>query len=340
VQFLDEFECTVRGGKGGDGCCSFRREKYVPRGGPDGGDGGDGGSVVLLATTHENTLYHLAGTRVYAARKGQPGGTSECTGASGDDLVLRLPVGTVVLDAERGHTLKDLTANGETFVVARGGRGGRGNVRFASATNRTPRQCESGHPGEERRVRLSLKLIADVGLVGLPNAGKSTLLSTLSAARPKIADYPFTTLEPCLGIVVLPDESTCVMADIPGLIEGAHRGKGLGDQFLKHIERTRVLLQLVDCSAMADQEPYAAYEVISQELRGYSGDLASRPKLVVATKVEDDESRRRAQDLSEKLSSGASGDEPATVLAVSAATHAGLRSLLDALLPFARRESH
>ena len=277
MQFLDELECTLRGGKGGDGCCSFRREKYAPRGGPDGGDGGDGGSVVLLPTTDENTLFHLAGTRVYAARKGQPGGTSDCTGASGADLLLKVPVGTVVLDAERGHTLRDLAKAGEAFVVVRGGRGGRGNVRFASATNRTPRQWEKGQQGENRRVRLSLKLIADVGLVGLPNAGKSTLLSTLSAARPKIADYPFTTLEPCLGIVPLPDESTCVMADIPGLIEGAHEGKGLGDQFLKHIERTRVILQLVDCSALAQQHPLAAYEVISKELSGYSGDLAGRP---------------------------------------------------------------
>jgi GTP-binding protein len=242
-----------------------------------------------------------------------------------------VPVGTVVLDAERGHTLRDLAAADEPFVVARGGSGGRGNVRFASATNRTPRQFEPGQPGEERRIRLSLKLIADVGLVGLPNAGKSTLLATLSAARPKVADYPFTTLEPCLGIVVLPDESTLVMADIPGLIEGAHDGKGLGDQFLKHIERTRVLLHLVDCSALADTEPLTAYEIIRKELRGYSKELATRPALVVATKVEDDESRDRAQQLGRQI-------EPA-VLSVSAATRSGLRQLLDSLVPFARAES-
>lgn len=331
VQFLDELECTVRGGKGGDGCCSFRREKYVPRGGPDGGDGGHGGSVVLLPTHHENTLYHLAGTKLHAAGKGQPGGSSQRTGRSGEDLVLRVPVGTVVLDAERGHTLKDLAIADEPFVVARGGSGGRGNVRFASATNRTPRQVEPGQPGEERRIRLSLKLIADVGLVGLPNAGKSTLLRTLSAARPKVADYPFTTLEPCLGIVVLPGESTLVMADIPGLIEGAHEGKGLGGQFLKHIERTRVLLHLVDCSALADTGPLVAYEVIRKELQGYSKELATRPALVVATKVEDEESRDRALQLGRQI-------EP-TVLAVSAATRSGLRQLLDALVPFARAES-
>lgn len=335
VQFLDELECTVRGGRGGDGCCSFRREKYVPRGGPDGGDGGSGGSVVLLPTHHENTLYHLAGTRLHAASKGQPGGSSDCSGRSGEDLVLRVPVGTVVLDAERGHILKDLAVADEPFVVARGGRGGRGNTRFASATNRTPRQWEPGQAGEERRIRLSLKLIADVGLVGLPNAGKSTLLSTLSAARPKVADYPFTTLEPCLGIVVLPDESTLVMADIPGLIEGAHEGKGLGDQFLKHIERTRVLLQLVDCSALAGNEPLEAYHIIDHELQGYSPELAARPRLVVATKVEDEESRGRAQQLAQQLPR----QIEARVLAVSAATRSGLRQLLDALVPFARAES-
>ncbi len=335
MQFLDELECTVRGGRGGDGCCSFRREKYVPRGGPDGGDGGDGGSVVLLPTHHENTLYRLAGTRVHAAGKGQPGGASERTGKSGKDLVLRVPVGTVVLDAERGHTLKDLDVADRPFVVARGGRGGRGNTRFAAATNRTPRQWEPGQPGEERRVRLSLKLIADVGLVGLPNAGKSTLLATLSAARPKIADYPFTTLEPCLGIVVLPDQNTCVMADIPGLIEGAHAGRGLGDQFLKHVERTRVLLQLVDCSASAEQEPMAAYEIVCQELADYSEDLGERPRLVLATKVEDDTSRARARQLVERLSR----QRPAPpVLAVSAATRSGLADLLEALVPFARPE--
>ena len=333
---FDEFLCTVRGGKGGDGCCSFRREKYVPRGGPDGGDGGDGGSVVLLPTTHKNTLYHLAGRRLFPAPKGQPGSSSECSGAAGADLVLEVPVGTVVLDAERGHVLRDLAVVDQPFVVARGGRGGRGNVRFATATNRTPRQWEQGQLGEERRVRLSLKLIADVGLIGLPNAGKSTLLARLSRAHPKIAAYPFTTLEPCLGIVPLPGDCTCVMADIPGLITGAHEGKGLGDRFLKHVERTRVLLHLVDCSAAATMAPLEAYEVIRRELQGYSRDLAGRPQLVAATKVEDDDSRACATVLSEALADAA---EAGPLIPISAVTGAGLDRLLQALLPFARRES-
>jgi len=321
--FLDEITFVVRGGKGGDGCMSFRREKFVARGGPDGGDGGDGGSVILRASEHENTLYHLAGKRVYEAGKGEPGRSSDCFGRKGHDLVLDVPVGTVVLDAVRGNVLRDLSTAGETFVVAAGGRGGRGNARFATATNRAPRQFERGQPGEEREVRLNLKLIADVGLVGLPNAGKSTLLATLSRARPKIAAYPFTTLEPHLGIVALGDDRSFVMADIPGLIEGAHRGRGLGDRFLKHVERTRLLLHLVDCSADATVPPHEAVAVIRAELRGYSAELASRPTLLVATKVEDDAARAAARELSAALG------EP--VLAISAATRTGLVELLAAV---------
>ena len=253
--FLDEYDLTAIGGKGGDGCCSFRREKYAPRGGPDGGDGGRGGSVVLRPTIHRNTLYHLGGARTYEAEKGRQGTSSDCTGRGGEDLVLEVPVGTVVYDAERGNLLKDLAEDDLSFVIARGGKGGRGNARFKTATNRVPRTVEQGTHGENRSVRLSLKLIADVGLIGLPNAGKSTLVSTISKARPKIADYPFTTLEPCLGIVVGRDGDSFVMADIPGLIEGAHEGKGLGDKFLRHVERTRVLLHLIDCSDGADPRP-------------------------------------------------------------------------------------
>jgi GTP-binding protein len=318
--FVDELELTVRGGKGGDGCVSFRREKYVPRGGPDGGDGGHGGSVVLEPSPHENTLYHLAGRKLYEAQKGQPGGSRDCQGRAGRDLVLRVPLGTVVLDAERGNVLKDLAVP-EPFVVARGGRGGRGNARFATATHRTPREAETGGAGEARRVRLSLKLIADVGLVGLPNAGKSTLLAALSRARPRIADYPFTTLEPSLGIVALRGDRTLVMADIPGLIEGAHAGKGLGDKFLKHIERTRVLLHLVDCAG--EDDPVAGWRVVGAELAGYSAELAKRPRLLVATKVESEAARARAQALA-----AAAG---APVLAISAVTREGLPALLDAL---------
>ena len=323
--FVDELRFVVRGGRGGDGCVSFHREKFVPKGGPDGGDGGRGGDVVLVASVHENTLYHLAGKPIFEAPKGDQGRGSDMTGASADDLVLAVPVGTVVLDADRGNVLMDLGTDGERFVVARGGRGGRGNARFATSTNRTPRTAESGQLGEERKIRLSLKLIADVGLVGLPNAGKSTLLSTLSRARPRIADYPFTTLEPHLGIVKFPDGATLVMADIPGLIDGASDGKGLGIRFLKHVERTRALLQLVDCSALADREPIEAWRVIREELAGYSEELAARPRLVVATKVEDDESRERAAELARETGE--------VVVPISAATREGLDRLLRMLRP-------
>ncbi len=321
--FVDELECTVRGGRGGDGCVSFWREKFVPRGGPDGGDGGRGGDVLLVASTHENTLYHLSGQPVFEAPKGQPGRGRDMTGRSAEDLVLHVPVGTLVLDAERGNVLKDLAEDGAPFIVVRGGRGGRGNARFATSTNRTPREAEHGQDGEERRIRLSLKLIADVGLVGLPNAGKSTLLSSLSRARPKIAEYPFTTLEPMLGIVPFGDGSSIVMADIPGLIEGAHAGKGLGMQFLKHVERTRALLHLVDCSSGADVEPADAWRVILDELAGYSAELRARPRLLVATKVEDDESRARAAELRE-----ATGE---FVLELSSAMRTGVPQLMELL---------
>jgi GTP-binding protein len=326
--FLDEYELKAVGGKGGDGCCSFRREKYAPRGGPDGGDGGRGGDVVFMPTIHRNTLYHLGGARQYEAEKGRQGTSADCSGRKGADLVLEIPVGTVIYDAERGNLLKDLDQAGESFVVSRGGKGGRGNAKFKTATNRVPRTFEQGLLGEERSVRLSLKLIADVGLIGLPNAGKSTLMSTLSKARPKIADYPFTTLEPCLGIVPGRDSDSFVMADIPGLIEGAHLGKGLGDKFLRHVERTRVLLHLVDCSSGAIEEPETAYRVIRAELAGYSADLASRPSLVVATKVEDDTSLERGRQLQEAIGQ--------RVVPISAVTRRGLPQMIDAVIPFVR----
>ena len=325
--FVDEVEVTVRGGRGGEGCVSFRREKYVPRGGPDGGDGGLGGSVILMPTSHRNTLYRLAGRKLYEAGKGQPGSGRNRAGRRAEDLILEVPLGTQVIDAERGNVLKDLNLAGKAFVVARGGHGGRGNARFATATNRTPTQAEPGQQGEERRVLLHLKLIADVGLVGLPNAGKSTLLSTLSHARPRIAGYPFTTLEPCLGIVELDEQTSLVMADIPGLIEGAHLGKGLGDKFLKHVERTRVLVHLVDCSAAAEVEPFRAWQVIRSELEQFSPALAERRRLLVATKVEDHAARASAQ-----VRMDGAG---CPVLRVSAATGSGLKGLLEALVPFA-----
>lgn len=321
--FVDELEITVRAGKGGDGCLSFLRDKNTIKGGPDGGDGGSGGDVVLLPSTHVNTLYHLTGRGVFAADNGVQGGPKQCFGKSADDLTIEVPVGTQVLDAERGNVLQDLDRPSCPWVIVRGGFGGRGNVHFASATNRTPRQFERGRPGEERKIRLSLKLIADVGLLGLPNAGKSTLLSTITKARPKIADYPFTTLEPMLGIAEGEGEGTFVVADIPGLIEGASEGKGLGDKFLKHIERTRLLLHLVDCSALPLDEPERAYAMLRDEVANYSEEMARRPTVVVATKVEDEDCRVRAQALATAIR------QP--VLPISSATGQGLRELRAAI---------
>jgi GTPase len=321
--FVDELEIQVRAGRGGDGCVSFLREKYILYGGPNGGDGGDGGDIVLMPTTHVNTLYHLTGRGAFIAQSGGPGRAKNCGGRDAEALVIEVPVGSVVYDAERGNLLKDLAEQDQPFVLARGGRGGRGNTRFATATHRTPREAERGRDGEERSVRLSLKLIADVGLLGLPNAGKSTLLATLTKARPKIAGYPFTTLEPMLGIAQGPGGTTFVMADIPGLIEGAHAGKGLGDKFLKHIERTRLLLHLVDCGDMPMQPPVEAWRVVRNELKGYSTELERRPTLVVATKVEDDASRERAAEFAAAIG------QP--ILSISSAMGQGLPELVQAV---------
>jgi GTP-binding protein len=317
--FVDELQIVVRAGKGGDGCVSFYRDKYALRGGPDGGDGGDGGDIVLLPTTHCNTLYHLTGRATFEAPNGGPGRAKNCGGKDAEDLVIEVPVGTVVLDAEHGNVLQDLAVADRPFVLARGGYGGRGNSHFATATHRTPREAERGRDGEARRVLLSLKLIADVGLLGLPNAGKSTLLATLTRARPKIADYPFTTLEPMLGIAQGPGESTFVLADIPGLIEGASQGKGLGDRFLKHIERTRLLLHLVDCGELPALPPAEAWRVVRSELAAHSAELARRPTIVVASKVEDDSAWARVQELATVIG------QP--VLPISSATGAGLPEL-------------
>jgi GTP-binding protein len=321
--FVDELEILVRAGKGGNGCVSFHRDAKVLKGGPNGGDGGDGGDVVLLPTTHCNTLFHLTGRGSFDAPNGGQGMAANCGGKDADDLVIEVPIGTQVLDADRGHLLQDLDFADRPWVLARGGYGGRGNSHFATATHRTPRKAEPGKPGEERRVRLSLKLIADVGLLGLPNAGKSTLLATVTKARPKIAGYPFTTLEPMLGIAQGPGESTFVIADIPGLIEGASAGRGLGDKFLKHIERTRLLLHLIECGDLPMAEPAAAWRVLRQEIAQYSAALAAQPTLVVATKVEDDAARARAQALATAIG------QP--VLAISSATGAGLKELLAAV---------
>ncbi len=317
--FVDELEISVAAGKGGDGCVCFLRDAKTLRGGPNGGDGGDGGDVILLPTTHCNTLYHLTGRGQFVASSGGQGLPQNCGGKDAEDLVIEVPVGTLVLDAARGNLLQDLDTAERTWVLARGGHAGRGNTRFATATHRTPRTAERGKPGEQRRVLLSLKLIADVGLLGLPNAGKSTLLATLTKARPKIAGYPFTTLEPMLGIAQGPGEATFVLADIPGLIEGASAGKGLGDKFLKHVERTRLLLHLVDCGDLPIAEPGEAFRVVRRELAQHSEDLARRPTLVVATKVEDEAGRQRAQALAQAVG--------LSVLPISSATGAGLREL-------------
>jgi GTP-binding protein len=294
--FIDEVTIYVKAGDGGNGCLAFRREKYVPRGGPSGGDGGRGGDVILVASQHHNTLLHFRFNPEHKAERGRHGEGSNRKGREGVSIEVPTPVGTVVYDAGTGEVLHDFVQAGDKFVVARGGKGGRGNARFATSTHQTPTEHEPGKPGEERRLRLELKLLADVGLVGFPNAGKSTLSSRISAARPKIADYPFTTLEPNLGVVWTgtgaDDQRTFVVADIPGLIEGAHEGHGLGTQFLRHIERTRLLAHLVDVSNDTGRDPVDDFEVVMNELRSFSEDLAKKPMIVVATKLDAAQQKR------------------------------------------------
>lgn len=283
--FVNEARISVAGGDGGNGVLSFRREKFVPKGGPDGGDGGHGGSVVLVADPELNTLLPFRYHTIFRADRGSHGQGANKAGRSGKDLEVHVPVGTVVRDADGIRILADLTQPDERFVVARGGRGGRGNARFATSTNRAPRRHESGEPGEEAELRLELRLLADVGLVGFPNAGKSTLLSRISAARPKIAAYAFTTLEPQLGVVDAGEYSSFVVADLPGLIEGAHHGAGLGHRFLRHVERCRLLLHLVDPTA-PERDPIADFRVIRRELRQYRAGLERRPQILVLTKAD------------------------------------------------------
>lgn len=301
--FVDEALVKIKAGKGGGGCIAFRREKYIPRGGPWGGDGGDGGSVVLHASQSHNTLVHFKYRPEQKAENGRQGEGCNRTGRGGNDLVLEVPAGTIVFDAESGERLFDFTDVDQKFIAARGGHGGRGNARFKSSTNQAPRFAEPGTPGELRTLRLELKLLADVGLVGFPNAGKSTLISRISAARPKIADYPFTTLEPNLGVVDLGEFDSFLVADIPGLIEGAHEGHGLGDRFLRHIERTAILVHLVDVSETSGREPVDDYQKIVRELANFSETLAEKPTIVVATKldvVQDPERLTSLEDFCEK----------------------------------------
>ena len=282
---VDEVRITVKAGDGGNGCLAFRREKYVPHGGPSGGDGGRGGDIVMVATIHRNTLLHFRFNPEYTAERGRHGEGSNRKGHDGASLTVQVPVGTVVIDEELGETLFDFTEDGQTWIAAKSGRGGRGNARFVSSTHQVPTEHEDGKPGEFRKLQLKLKLLADVGLVGYPNAGKSTLISRISAARPKIADYPFTTLEPNLGVVQLPDHRTFVVADIPGIIEGAHEGRGLGIQFLKHVERTKVLVHLVDMSETG-RDPVHDFETLMAELQSFDEGLATRPMLVAASKMD------------------------------------------------------
>jgi GTP-binding protein len=295
--FVDEADIHVMAGGGGNGCLSFRREKFVPRGGPDGGDGGPGGSIYIVATPTKNTLVDFKFHPEFTARRGRHGQGANRTGHSGDDLEIAVPIGTVVLDARAvdagARVVADLTEKGQRVLVAKGGRGGRGNARFVSSTNRAPRRTEPGEPGEERFLRLELKLLAEVGLVGFPNVGKSTLISRISAARPRIADYPFTTLVPNLGVVSLSGDRSFVVADVPGLIKGAHEGHGLGDRFLRHVERTRVLIHVVDVSGGSGRDPVDDFDTVVGELRLFDARVAAKPMVVAANKIDAlaDESR-------------------------------------------------
>jgi len=286
VRFIDETTIIVQSGDGGRGCVSFRRERYVPRGGPDGGDGGKGADVILRADPSKRTLHHLQFKKEYKAPNGGPGQGRQRNGRGGTDLVIDVPVGTLVYDVETSETVSDLVTPDQQVVIAKGGRGGQGNLRFKTSTNRAPRYAQPGEPGQRLTLKLELKLIADVGIIGLPNAGKSTLISAISAARPKIADYPFTTLTPNLGVVGVHEDDSFVIADIPGLIEGAHTGVGLGIRFLRHVERTRLLVHLVDASEVREDDPLQAYRAINGELAKYSPALAQKPQLVVLNKLD------------------------------------------------------
>jgi len=323
MTFVDEVEIYVRGGKGGSGVVSFRREAFVPRGGPDGGDGGEGGGVYLVATAGLDNLAELIGHHHWIAQGGRCGEGNNRTGVSGQDVTVEVPVGSLVYDRDTGALLKDMDTPGLKICVARGGKGGKGNRAFATPTHQAPTESEPGEPGQERWLRIELKLLADVGVAGLPNAGKSTLLSRLSRARPKIADYPFTTLAPNLGIVELPRFRRFVMADIPGLIEGAHKGLGLGDAFLRHIERTRVVVHLLDVMPMGGTpEPAEAYRILRNELAAYSPLLAAKPQIVVANKMDLTGAQEKLYALREQLG----GIE---IMAISAATGTGLDALAE-----------
>jgi len=328
VKFIDEAFITVQAGNGGNGCVSFRREKFVPRGGPDGGDGGKGGDVIFHSTYRRRTLYPFRFKRQFKAQKGGHGQGKQKTGKSGRNIIIEVPPGTLVKDAESSNVLYDFTDSGQEFVVLKGGRGGKGNYHFRSATHRTPRFAQPGEPGQTRNLKLELKLLADVGIIGLPNAGKSTLISAMSSATPKIGSYPFTTLTPNLGVVQTDWGDPFVMADIPGLIAGAHRGAGLGIQFLKHIERTRILIHLIDASAILPEHPLDDYETINNELTQYDQSLAQKPQILVLNKLDLPGAEENAKIFQSAIDK--TGD--AGVFSVSAMHGTGITQLISKLL--------
>ena len=321
--FIDEAKIHLKAGDGGNGCVSFRREKYVPKGGPDGGDGGNGGSVILEADSHKRTLLDFKYKSHFKAKKGAHGQGKNKFGKYGEDLIIKVPPGTIVYDKKTGNVIRDLINDKDRAIVALGGKGGRGNARFATSTRRTPRFAEKGTKGEEREVKLELKLIADVGIIGCPNAGKSTLLSRISAARPKIAPYPFTTKSPNLGVAKIGDFGSFVAADIPGLLEGAHRGIGLGDKFLRHIERTKLIIHIIDAAGVDGRDPLKDYETINNELKCFSNELAGRPQIVALNKMDLPEARNNLTNIKSKL-------EDIEVYPISAATGEGIDALLKA----------
>jgi GTPase len=324
--FIDRAKIRVQGGHGGNGVTAFRREKFVPRGGPSGGDGGRGGDVWIVADSSLNTLLHLRYNPEHIAGRGLHGEGAKRSGHNGEDAVVRVPVGTQIFEVSTGDLLQDLAVDGARWLAARGGRGGFGNSHFATSTNRAPRYHQQGSEGEELELQLELKLLADVGLVGFPNAGKSTFISTVSAAKPKVADYPFTTLEPHLGVVDLGNFRTFVIADIPGLIEGAHQGAGLGDRFLRHIERTQMLLHLVDVSSASGRDPVQDYETVNRELAAYNPAMAERPQIVVATKIDAIEDPERLENLERRAS-----EDEKPFYAISSVSNKGVRDLINAV---------
>lgn len=335
MKFVDEVRIDVYAGKGGDGCLSFRREKYVERGGPNGGDGGDGGSVILQAEEALNTLVDYRFQRIFKAENGRTGMGSECTGRGGDDLVLKVPVGTVVYDIDTEECLGDLAQHGATLKVAQGGEHGQGNIRFKTSTNRAPRQTTKGTPGEERTLRLELKVLADVGLLGLPNAGKSTFIRSVSSARPKVADYPFTTMTPNLGVVRAGIDQSFVIADIPGIIEGAAEGAGLGIQFLRHVMRTKVLLHLVDVLPLDGNDPVESVRLIEHEMKKFGHELLDKPRWLVLNKIDllpEEERDAHCQALIDRLK----WTDP--VFKISAISHLGTQAVVNQLAEFIYRD--